>query len=54
MLRTEIGEQWCSGESVLRWRRTLQGEGEGYLKAYAFFVENGRIPCDNDVLPELG
>jgi hypothetical protein len=53
MLREEIGEQWCKGESVLRWKRALQGEAEGYLRVYAFFVENGQVPIDGDILPEV-
>lgn len=53
MLREEIGEQWCMGESVQRWKRALQGEAEGYLRVYAFFVENGRVPLDGEILPEV-
>jgi len=53
MLREEIGEQWCNAESILRWKRALQGEAEGYLQVYAFFVENGRVPNNADRLPEM-
>lgn len=53
MLREEISEQWCKGESVQRWKRALKGEAEGYLRVYAFFVENGRVPGDGDILPEM-
>lgn len=53
MLREEIGEEYCKAESVLQWRRGLQGEAAGYLRVYAFFVENGRIPLDGDILPEI-
>lgn len=53
MLREDISEQWCYAGSVLRWRRALSGEAEGYLRVYAFFVENGRVPDDGDVLPEI-
>jgi hypothetical protein len=40
-------------ESKVRWQRILYGEGEAYLRAYAFFVENRRLPTDNDTMPEL-
>lgn len=53
MLRQEIGEQWCNAVSVLRWKRALQGEAEGYLRVYAFFVESGRVPVDGDRLPDV-
>lgn len=53
MLRQGIGERWCCSTSVGRWKRALQGEAEGYLQVYGFFVENGRVPVDGDVLPEL-
>jgi hypothetical protein len=39
--------------SILAWQRLLAGEGEQYLRAYAFFVEERRIPTDTDVLPEV-
>jgi hypothetical protein len=41
-------------ESKLQWQRILSGEGEAYLRAYAFFVETRRLPSDNDALPEIG
>ncbi len=53
ILLGEIGEEWCKSESVERWKRALQGEAEGYLRVYAFFVENGRVPHDGDILPEI-
>jgi hypothetical protein len=40
-------------DSILTWQRLLAGEGEHYLRAYAFFVEERRIPTDTDVLPEV-
>ena len=40
-------------ESKLRWERLLSGEGEAYLRAYAFFVENRRLPLNDDALPEV-
>lgn len=39
--------------SLNDWRRALQGEAESYLRVYAFFVENGRVPTDEEVLPEV-
>lgn len=53
MLATEIGEPWCNFECIERWKRALRGEAEGYLRVYAFFVENGRVPVDRDILPEM-
>lgn len=53
MLHEQIGEQWCNRDSVLRWRRALEGDLESYLRVYAFFVENGRVPGDKDILPEV-
>ncbi len=49
----EIGEKWCQADSIERWRQALRGGAEGYLRVYAFFVENGRTPEDSDVLPDL-
>ncbi len=53
MLQGEIGQKWCKPESVERWKRALQGDAENYLRVYAFFVENGRVPVDGDKLPNL-
>lgn len=53
MLLGGISEQWCESESVKRWKRALQGEAEGYLRVYAFFVENCRVPVDGDTLPSV-
>lgn len=44
-----VGEK----ESTERWRRLLCGEGEAYLRGYAFFVETRRLPTSNDRLPEI-
>ena len=41
-------------ESKRRWERILSGEGEAYLRSYAFFVENRRLPTETDGLPEIG
>lgn len=41
-------------ESKCRWERILSGEGESYLRKYAFFVENGRLSSNTDALPEIG
>ena len=40
-------------ESKIRWERILAGEGEAYLRAYAFFVETRRLPTELDPLPEV-
>jgi hypothetical protein len=42
-----------SQDSVLACRRLLAGEAEAYLRAYAYFVEDRRIPSAAVVLPEL-
>lgn len=36
-----------------RWRDYLQDGAEFYLRIYAFFLEEGRIPRSDDNLPEL-
>lgn len=54
MLNEGVGHEWCKPESVESWKRALQGDAAGYLRVYAFFVENGRIPVDGDTLPEIG
>lgn len=41
-------------ESKRRWERILSGEGEAYLRSYAFFVEYRRLPTETDALPEIG
>jgi hypothetical protein len=41
-------------ESKRRWERILSGEGEAYLRLYAFFIENRRLPSEKDRLPEIG
>jgi len=41
-------------DSKRRWERILSGEGEAYLRSYAFFVENRRLPTEADFLPEIG
>ena len=41
-------------ESRRQWERILSGEGEAYLRSYAFFVENRRLPTETDALPEIG
>ena len=43
MLNEGVGHEWCKPESVESWKRALQGDAAGYLRVYAFFVENGRI-----------
>ncbi len=41
-------------ESKRRRERILSGEGEAYLRSYAFFVETRRLPTETDILPEIG
>ena len=36
-----------------RWREYLQHETEVYLRVYAFFLEEGRVPGTEDHLPDL-
>lgn len=38
---------------IERWRSYLLEQTEPYLRAYAFFVEQGRLPAARDVLPDL-
>jgi hypothetical protein len=40
-------------ESKTQWKRILTGEGETYLRAFAFFVEHRRLPNQSDALPEI-
>ena len=49
----EIDEEDCNPESVRQYRAALHGEAENYLREYAYFVENGRIPNAGDRLPDL-
>jgi hypothetical protein len=53
-LLAHTGELSGSPDSVLSWRRLLSGDAENYLRAYAFFVEEGRDPKDTDLLPDVG
>ena len=49
----QIGDQWCLAANVAEWRKALYGGAEDYLRHYAYFVENGRIPSDGERLPEI-
>lgn len=40
-------------EQIDRWRSYLADEAEAYLRGYAFFIEEGRLPSVHDVLPDL-
>lgn len=40
-------------EQVDRWRSYLEEEAEPYLRAYAFFVEERRLPLADNALPNL-
>lgn len=39
--------------AIERWREYLQHETELYLRVYAFFLEEGRVPGTEDHLPDL-
>lgn len=53
MLREGVGHEWCSPEAVESWTRALKGQSLGYLRVYAYFVENGRVPLVGDPLPVI-
>lgn len=40
-------------ESVLLWQRLLSGQAEMYLRAYAFFLQERRLPVEGDTLPDI-
>jgi hypothetical protein len=40
-------------DGIRLWKRLLSGEAESYLRMYAFFVEEGRVPTDADLLPDV-
>jgi hypothetical protein len=40
-------------ESVRLWHHSLSGEAEDYLRAYAFFVLERRLPGEEDILPDV-
>lgn len=40
-------------ESVRLWQRLLSGEAEGYLRTYAFFIQERRLPAGGDILPDV-
>lgn len=52
-LLASLGRLDGSSASILLWRLFLAGEAEQYLRHYAFFVEERRIPTDSDTLPTL-
>jgi hypothetical protein len=52
-LLAHASDVWGAPESILAWQRFLSGEGVDYLRAYAFFVEKGRVPESREALPEL-
>jgi hypothetical protein len=39
--------------SIRSWQAFLSGQGEDYLRAYAFFVQEGRLPAGDDALPDV-
>jgi hypothetical protein len=52
-LIAHAGEVRGSPDGILLWRRMLAGEGDAYLRAYAFLVEEGRVPRSTEPLPEV-
>jgi hypothetical protein len=50
----ETDISYCSAEAIAQWRSGLEGDAEPYLREYAFFVDNGRVPNDGELLPEVG
>jgi hypothetical protein len=48
-LHKDIGNE-CG---IAKWREGLLGGLAKYLRIYAFYVENGRVPNEDDALPEL-
>jgi hypothetical protein len=53
-LLARVGEVRGSLESIRLWQRLLSCEAKDYLRAYAFFVEEGRISNSAESLPEVG
>ena len=41
------------GAAAAKWRDALSGETREYLRAYAFFIEEGRLPGATDTLPDV-
>jgi hypothetical protein len=52
LLAEESGLQKYN-RNVAEWRQLVVGEYEPYLRQYAFFVEERRIPTSSDALPAL-
>jgi hypothetical protein len=52
-LLANVGEVSGSPESISLWQRLLSGEGRDYLRAYAFLMEEGRVPSGTEALPEV-
>lgn len=48
-----VHQEFGDSESHLKWKDGLNGAFAPYLQVYAFYVENGRVPDELDVLPEL-
>lgn len=40
-------------DSVRLWQRSLSGQAEDYLRAYAFFVQERRLPAEGETLPDV-
>jgi hypothetical protein len=52
-LLAAVGKVSGDPGGVRSWQEFLSGLGEGYLRAYAFFVEERRLPADGDTLPDV-
>lgn len=52
-LLAQVGDFRGDPESITNWTRLLSGDAEQYLRAYAFFVEERRLPTEADLLPSV-
>jgi hypothetical protein len=48
-----IEDSYSYRAAAYRWRKYLQDGMESYLRQYAFFLEEGRLPALGDVLPDM-
>jgi hypothetical protein len=52
-LLAAVGRVGGDPGGVQSWQEFLSGRGEGYLRAYAFFVQERRLPAEGDTLPDV-
>jgi hypothetical protein len=52
-LLAQAGDLFGDSGTIMNWKRFLLGEGEQFLRAYAFLVEEKRLPREADVLPAV-